>query len=50
MGCLDEIQTAVKLLKKSEKLKYIFMIILELSGSFKSMNRPDRAQHDTVRQ
>ena len=38
---LDDIHTALKPLKKIEKFKYIFMIILGLAESFKTMNRPD---------
>ena len=41
MGRLLDIQTAPKPLKKSEKLKYIFMTILGLAKSFKMVNRPD---------
>ena len=40
MGRLDDIQAALKPLKKSKKLKYIFMTILGQAESFKTMNRP----------
>ena len=36
MGRLDDIQAALKPLKKSKKLKYIFMTILGLAESFKT--------------
>ena len=40
MGRFVDIQPALKPLKNRKKLKYIFMIILGLTESFKSMNRP----------
>ena len=40
MGHLDDIQTALKPLIKWKKLKNICVTILELSESFKTMNRP----------
>ena len=40
MGRLDEIQTAQKPLKNWKKLKYIYMTILGIAESFKTMNRP----------
>ena len=40
MGRLDDFEIALKPLKKSEKLEFIFMTILELAESFKTMNRP----------
>ena len=40
MGRLHKIETALKPLKKSKKLKYIFMTILGLAESFKTMNVP----------
>ena len=43
IGRLDDIQTALKHSKTiGKKLKYIFMTILELAESFKTMNRPNR--------
>ena len=40
-GChLNEIQTALKPLGQIEKKKLIFMIILGLAESFKTMNQP----------
>ena len=41
MGRLDDIQTAIKPLKKSENIEIHFYTILELAESFKTMNRPD---------
>ena len=46
MGRLDNIQTAIKPLKKSKKCKYILMTILGLAESFKTMNRPDPTKHN----
>ena len=44
MGCLDDIQTALKPLQKiGNSFKYIFMTILGLADSFKTMNRPGLA-------
>ena len=43
MGHLDDIQTALKPLKKRKRLNYIFMTILGLAQYFKTMNRPDPA-------
>ena len=40
MSHLDEIQTAIKHLQDRKKLKHIFMTILELAESFKTMNWP----------
>ena len=37
MGRLDDIQAALKTFKIQNKLKYIFMTILELAESFKTM-------------
>ena len=39
MGRLDDIQTALKPLKKSEKMKNIFMTFLGRAETFKTMNR-----------
>ena len=45
MGCLDDILTALKSLKKDKnKLKYIFMTIFGLAELFKTMNLPDMAR------
>ena len=38
---LDDIHTAIKSLKKWDKIKIIFFIILGLAKSYKKMNRPD---------
>ena len=47
MGHLDDIQTALKPLKQIEKkCIYIFITILGLTESFKTMNRPNPARHD----
>ena len=44
MGCLDGNQIALKPLKKNrKKFKYIFMTILGVAESFKTMNRPNPA-------
>jgi len=44
MGRLDDIQTALKPLENLKKFKYIFMTILGLAESFKTMNRPCQAR------
>ena len=41
MGHLNDIQTALKPLKKSEEIEYIFMIILELAELFETMSQHD---------
>ena len=41
MGRLEDIQAALKPLKKKKKIEYFFMIILGLDESFKTMIRPD---------
>ena len=41
MSRLDDIQTVLKPLQISKKLKCIFMIILGLTESFTMMNRPN---------
>ena len=41
MGRLDDIQTALKPLKKCKNLKYIFMGIFGPVKSFKTINRPN---------
>ena len=48
IGSFDDIQTALKLFKNSgeKKIKYIFMIILELTELFTRMNRPDPTRPD----
>ena len=38
MGCLDDIQTTLKLKKKKEKIEINFMTILGLIDLFKTMN------------
>ena len=45
---LVDIQTVVIPLKKAEKLKYIFMTILGLAESFKTMNRPDPVDRNVL--
>ena len=42
MGHLDDIQKALKHFKKFEEIEYIFITILGLAESLKTMNRPNR--------
>ena len=49
MGRIDDIQTALKPLKKRKKCKYISMIILGLAESFKSMNQAGPTQSSLAR-
>ena len=46
MGCLVDIQTALKPLKKSEKIELKCITILGLSESFKMMNQSDPTRPD----
>ena len=46
MGRLDNIQTALRPLKKLESIRYIFTTILGLAESFKTMDRPGLIQPD----
>ena len=47
MGHPFDIQTIFKIFWK--KLEYIFVTILELAESFKTMNRPNAARPDPIR-
>ena len=49
MDRLDDIQTALKPLKKRKKCENLFMTNLGLAESFKTMNRPSPIQRDQTR-
>ena len=41
IGLFDDIQTSLKPLKNRKKLEHLFLMILGLTESFKTINQPD---------